>query len=121
MDRRAVRIDPVEVAVDVSQAWLGVVIEEGARQFWAGGGFVEARIARVVPGSPAEQAGLTAGLRVYKVEGEFVGSPDQLRGTLRRQLAGERLALEVIDPQQGGGTRRVVVRLVVRPPGAEGD
>lgn len=54
-----------------------------------------AKIARVLPGTPAEKAGLKAGDVIVKFAGKAVASRDELSPILRRQTADEEVAIEV--------------------------
>ena len=54
-----------------------------------------AKIARVLPGTPAEKAGLKAGDVIVKFAGKAVASRDELSPLLRRQTADEEVAIEV--------------------------
>jgi serine protease Do len=54
-----------------------------------------ARIARVLPGTPAEKAGLKAGDVIVKFAGKTIAKRDELSPLLRRQTADEEVAIEV--------------------------
>jgi serine protease Do len=54
-----------------------------------------AKIARVLPGTPAEKAGLKAGDVIVKFAGKVVASRDELSPLLRRQTSDEEVAIEV--------------------------
>src|SRR6185503_17128815 len=59
------------------------------------------RIMNVFPGTPAERAGLTAGLIIHKVDDVLVaGLPLQECVNLIRGPIGSTVRLELIDPQQ---------------------
>ena len=57
----------------VRRAWVGVEVE-GERAIQAGQSR-HVRISRVVPGSPAAKAGLSAGMTVVRVAGRQIGNP----------------------------------------------
>ncbi len=116
----ALRIDPVATPAAVIRGYLGVVLEEGRR--WGGRepAAVETVLGRVVPDSPAAQAGLEAGLLVTSVDGVPPMSPRHMRELLAKRVPGERVSLRVRD-RQPGRERAVTVRLAVRGPEQEGD
>lgn len=81
-----------------ASAFLGVLTGPGA-----------ARIRGVVPGSPADVAGLREGDVICAVEGVPVGSATSLRQALARHSPGERVTVLVTR-----GSRRVSVPLTLK-------
>lgn len=61
-----------------------------------GGGGV--RVARVVPGSPAEKAGVRAGDRLVRVNGRAVAAPGQARAAVASVRPGDAVALTLRRP-----------------------
>ena len=88
---------------DNQRAWLGVELEPAP----AG-----VRVARVVPGSPAEQAGLVSGDVIGRVDGEPVSSPSDVVARVSRRPAGFRLGVAI---NRGGQDRLVGVTLGALP------
>jgi thiol-disulfide isomerase/thioredoxin len=70
----------------------------------------------VVPGAPAEHAGIKAGDRILTVEGEPVTRPQDVVGNVSRHRAGERLAVGL---ERAGARRLIAVPLGARPTGDE--
>lgn len=99
------------VARDLAQdgrprrAWIGAEVEavrpEGPRRV------TEVRIASVAPGSPAERAGLRAGMRVAGIGARQVRSPLDWHAGLLDAATGEPLEVRVVD---GGRERAFSVR-----------
>jgi len=95
---------------------------------WLGVYFTEAKaptIAEVIPGSPADKAGLKPGDVFVAVGDQAVTTRDAFVAAIRAQEAGKRLQLKV---QRGNGEVTVVVKLGERPdesqippPRAQGD
>jgi S1-C subfamily serine protease len=99
------------------QAWLGVQLGDVDTPFVAEELGVPsdtqgAVIFGVIPGGPAEEAGLEEGDVVVSVDGDEVSSSEQLIETLRALDPGTQIALGVVS---SGGTRTVTVELVQRP------
>lgn len=69
-------------------------------------------IEAVEPGSPAAEAGLTAGEVVGALDGRPVETPRDLARALETKRPGDVLA---VDVGGGGGSRRAVVRLAAAP------
>jgi serine protease Do len=86
----------------VRHAWIGADVEavpaDGARRT------VSVRVAGVVPGSPAERAGLREGMVVSQVDGRLVRTPLDWRAALMQAQVGAPLDVRV----SGGGAARVV-------------
>ncbi|PID32730.1 hypothetical protein CR956_00935 [Candidatus Saccharibacteria bacterium] len=64
-------------------------------------------LASVLPGSPAEKAGLKFGDKVLKVDGKTVDNPDKLR-SLTKQNAGKQVKMDVVTES---GDKQVEVKL----------
>ncbi|GAC1628875.1 MAG: serine protease MucD [Nevskia sp.] len=100
---------PIDVATTVAKAlkdhgkvirgWLGIVMQEVDRNLAKSFGMDKpggALIARILPDSPAEQAGLKAGDVVLKYNGEEVVSYRTLKPLVGRSLPGETITLELL-------------------------
>jgi putative serine protease PepD len=108
----AVPIETVRNVVDqllksgqVRHAYLGVRLADADN---SGG----ARIERVVPGTPADRAGLQDGDVVVRAGSETVGDGADLRAAVNGHTPGERLELRV---KRAGSERTVTVTLGERP------
>jgi membrane-associated protease RseP (regulator of RpoE activity) len=55
------------------------------------------KVTNVSPGSPAEQAGVVAGLLILEAGGKSIGGPDELNDAVKN--SGKRLELKVVDPK----------------------
>jgi putative serine protease PepD len=106
----AVPIDTARRVVDqlledgqVQHAYLGVRLEEAADGV---------RLAEVVPGAPADDAGLEDGDVVTEAGGEAVESVADLRAAVSARQPGETLTLEI---RRDGDPRTVQVELAERP------
>jgi serine protease Do len=86
----------------VRHAWIGADVEavpaDGARRI------VSVRVTGVVPGSPADRAGLRDGMVVSQVDGRLVRTPLDWRAALMQAQVGTPLDVRVAD----GGAGRVV-------------
>jgi len=84
------------------RAWIGAEVEpvraEGPRRL------AEVRISVVAPGSPAERAGLRAGMRVVGIGGQRVRTPMDWQAGLLNAAYGEPLEVRVME----GGRERAV-------------
>ena len=89
----------------VSHAWLGI---RYATRFSDGAIVIE----RVLPGTPAAQAGLRRGDVIRSVAGDKVGSADDVARILRRMQPGQELRLTV---QRQGKKLTVTARLAQMP------
>jgi S1-C subfamily serine protease len=87
-------------------AFLRIQVQGGAA-----GGLV---IGAVVPGGPAESAGLEAGDVITSVDGRAVTSPSSLTSYLLTKKPGDTVAIGFIDPLGAGQTARVA--LATGPP-----
>ncbi len=88
--------------------WLGVTLDEVTRD-----GRPAARLARVLPESPAVQIGLVAGDLVHAACGRRVGVPRDLVRTVRGSAPGTRCTLTI---ERAGALRSLDVTLAARPP-----
>lgn len=78
---------------EVRRAWTGVDVEPVDADVW--GRTRGVRIAQVVPGSPADEAGLEAGDRLVRANGRVLSTPLDLEAVLLDLRAGETVELEV--------------------------
>jgi len=88
------------------RAWLGV-----QTQLAGGGG---AYVVTVVPGGPAEQAGLQAGDIITSIEGQPVNYPADITNALASMRPGDQVELDV---SRQGQAATVTVTLAARPSG----
>lgn len=97
--------------------WMGVILGDvspaQASELGLPSDTTGARITQVIPGSPAEDAGLEEGDVVTAVNGEAVGSASELIDVLTGFKPEDVVELEVVNPD---GTRTVDVTLEIRPP-----
>jgi serine protease Do len=91
----------------VRRAWTGAQLEQDAATPGGGRGRT-VRVARVVPGSPAERAGMREGMTVVSLGRKRVRSPLDWEAALLDARVGETLEARVADDR--GGER--VLRLV---------
>jgi S1-C subfamily serine protease len=99
------------------QAWLGVQLGDVtspalARELGLPADTEGAVVFGLIPGSPAEEAGLEEGEVVVSVDGEEITSSGQLIEMLRGLSPGTEVTLEVLSPD---GTRTVTTELAQRP------
>ena len=83
----------------VNRGWLGVYIQPVSEEF-AKAYNLESRdgvvVSDVVPGSPAELAGITRGDVLTHVDGEVIKEPRQFVSLVRQTMAGENITLTLI-------------------------
>lgn len=99
----------------VKRAWLGVSFQEITPELAAhfGGSFDGgALINAVVPGGPADKAGLQAGDVITAIDDQKIGEGRDLLRTVLRHGVGERLHLEV---RRGAKTKKVTLVTGERP------
>jgi putative serine protease PepD len=108
----AIPVETVESVVEqllesgeVRHAYLGVELIDAERN----GG---ARIVRVVPGAPADAAGVREGDVVVSAGGTAVSNGDDLRRAVNARQPGDELRLEL---RRNGDTTTVTVELGTRP------
>jgi S1-C subfamily serine protease len=93
-------------------AFLGVEVEPAAAAY--GYGSSGALITGVVPGGPADAAGLAGGDLITAVNGHAVASPDGLTNLLQAKRPGTRIHVAITD--QSGNQQTVTVTLGSGPP-----
>jgi S1-C subfamily serine protease len=110
----AVPSDTVRSVVDgllrdgeIRRAYLGVRLAE------VEGGV---RLAEVIDGEPADDAGLRAGDIVLEAGGEPVSTAADIQGAVAAHKPGEELVLRI---RRGGNERTVTVKLGTRPPAVQ--
>jgi putative serine protease PepD len=94
----------------VQHAYIGVYV--GNPRGTANGG---ARIARVVPGTPAAKAGLKAGDVVTAFNGKRIANPSALTAAVTAAKPGEKVTLTI---RRDGATKQISVTLGVQPAAA---
>jgi hypothetical protein len=92
------------VSASGSTAWLGVQLESVP--------VARVLVAGVVPGSPADRAGLGAGDLIVGVDGHAVTTPGDIDSVVAGKHVGDRLALQV---QRGSGSFNLEARLTAQP------
>lgn len=115
---------PVEVAMDVieqlktegfvSRGWLGVYIQEVTYELAESFGLdrpTGALVARTLPRSPAQAAGLRAGDVILSYDGEEVPSSAALPPMVGQTRAGERVELEILRDGERITERLTIERL----------
>ncbi|RMH80518.1 MAG: Do family serine endopeptidase [Acidobacteria bacterium] len=81
----------------VVRGWLGVVIQDITPDMFESLGIKEGvLIAQIMPGSPAERAGIKVGDIVVAVDGEKVGEVRELQFRIMRTEPGKELTLRII-------------------------
>ena len=98
------------------RAWLGVTLgsvdAEAAAEFGLPSDVDGAVVLAVVPDSPADEAGIEVGDVVMAIDGEEIGSADDLVEELRRRDVGDEAELEVFTD---GERDTILVELERRP------
>ncbi len=82
----------------VKRGWLGVYIQAMTPSLAGAFGLKKPKgviVADIVPGSPADKAGLKRGDVILEVNGEAVNSPAELQIAIRSHKAGEKVKLKV--------------------------
>jgi putative serine protease PepD len=92
---------------EIKRAYLGVRLAEG------GDGV---RLAEVIKGEPAADAGLQAGDVVVEVDGKAVSTASDVQGAVAAQKPGDEVELKIT---RGGNERTVTVKLGTRPPAVQ--
>jgi peroxiredoxin len=100
--------DPSRDGSSSGRPWLGVELEPVA----PGGPGV--RILRVVPGSPAQRAGLRAGDLIVQIEGQPVAEPGDVVRLVSQQAVGARLGIQA---RRGSQDRLIAATLGAFPEG----
>ena len=96
------------------KTWLGVYSQSLSDELrdgmdYSGDGVL---VSRVLPGSPAEEAGLKKGDIILSLGGHAVASPEDLARSVRSSRAGQTVALQI---WRGGERRALQVKLASRP------
>jgi S1-C subfamily serine protease len=109
---REILSEPLE-----DRAWLGVQVvpldDTVASQLGLPPGTRGAAIGGVIPGSPAEEAGIREGEVIVEVDGDSIGSANDLTETLTRRGPGEEVDVTLVSSE---GRRSVTLELAQRPP-----
>jgi S1-C subfamily serine protease len=91
-----------------STAFLGVSVGPAA------GGQAGALVAEVVPGSPADHAGIVAGDTITALDGQTIATYDALGPMLLQHAAGDTVTLDWLD--QTGATQTASIQTAAGPP-----
>jgi putative serine protease PepD len=91
---------------EIKRGYLGVETSEPA------GGGDGAEVADVIPGGPAERAGLRPGDVIKKVAGAEVKQPEDVAAALETRAPGDRVEIEV---ERSGSTEKIDATLGERP------
>ena len=92
---------------EIKRAYLGVRLAENAG---------EVRLAEVIDGEPADDAGLRAADVVLEVDGKAVSSAADVQGAVASHKPGDEIELTI---RRGGDERTVTVKLGTRPPAVQ--
>ena len=95
-------------------AFLGIAVQ-GATAAVPGTSGTGAYVAGVESGSPASQAGLTAGAVIVSVDGHQITAPSDIRAALVASHPGDKISISWAD--QAGQTHTATVVLVAGPAG----
>ena len=98
-------VDQLVSGQNVEHAYLGVSVETPSN---ASG----ARITRIVPGSPAADAGLRAGDVITAFDGESISTAEELTGAVSAKEPGDRVEVRYV---RNGETETAEVTLGNRP------
>jgi S1-C subfamily serine protease len=71
-----------------------------------------ALVLQVVPGTPAADAGITAGSAITRIDGHAIGSADDLGTVMHGTKPGQQVSVTWVN---GGGTHSATVRLITGP------
>ena len=99
-------VDELREDGEVEHAYLGVTLTEPEE------GEEGVRLAEIIPGGPADDAGLEVGDVVVEIGGEPAETVDEVRGAVDAQQPGDELEVEV---RRGDDTETVTVELGERP------
>jgi S1-C subfamily serine protease len=112
---RQIEAGKSSAAVHIGQtAFLGVSVQGGDGGAFGDTGPAGATVADVVPGGPAEQAGLQPGDVITAVNGQTISSPEGLVPVLQRTKPGDTVTLTWTD--QFGNESSGQAHLVAGPP-----
>ena len=98
-------VPQLEQGQAIERPWIGVSTSPAL-----GGG---AQVAEVVPGSPADRAGIRTGDVITRVDGEGIDEPDDVAGAISSKTPGDRISVEIRG--SASDSRDVDVELGNRP------
>lgn len=120
---------PIDVAMNVSsqlktdgfvtRGWLGVVIQEVNKELAESFGLDKpagALVAKVLPGSPAEDAGLQDGDIILKFDGQHINLSSDLPHQVGRVVPGSTVKLDIV---RGTKNKRISVKIGTLADGKE--
>ena len=112
---------PIDVAMNVSaqlktdgfvtRGWLGVVIQEVNKELAESFGLDKpagALVAKVLPGSPAEDAGLQDGDIILKFDGQYINLSSDLPHQVGRVVPGSTVKLDIV---RGTKNKKISVKI----------
>jgi S1-C subfamily serine protease len=97
-----------------STAFLGVALSPTDTGAFGDGSASGAAIAAVVPGGPADSAGLSAGDLITRIDGRTISSPTTVRNLLLTKKPGTNVSVTFVD--QFGNSQTTTVTLGSGPP-----
>jgi S1-C subfamily serine protease len=98
-----------------SSAFLGVEVASTSAYYEYGAATSGAAVVGVLPGSPANEAGLASGVTITSVGGHTVTSPTSLQDIMEKFHPGQKVAVSWVD--QYGNSDKATVTLTTGPTG----
>lgn len=95
----------------VNRGWLGVYIQQVTPEFAEAYGIEGtngAVVSDVIPGSPADQAGIRRGDVITSIDDKEIKTHRDVSATIRRHLAGDTVEIGI---ERGGSSRKLTVKL----------
>jgi S1-C subfamily serine protease len=114
INRALVLAKQIEAGAASASVHIGATPFLGVSVGPAGPGLVGALVAQVVPGSPADQAGIVAGDTITALDGQPVATYDALGPMLLQHAAGDTVTIDWID--QTGAAQTASVQTAAGPP-----
>lgn len=95
----------------VNRGWLGVYIQQVTPEFAEAYGIEGtngAVVSDVIPGSPADQAGIRRGDVIVSIDGKEIKTHRDVSSTIRRHLSSDKVEIGI---ERGGSSRTITVNL----------